>query len=193
MPRLLIALALFAGLISLAPALAAPVPKDRMQQNPGYWPTKVGTKLVYDVNGVEVTRVVAKVENVQGGMMVTTETVLEDDTTCLYMKMLVTPKGLFLTEQTGCEYDSPWCIFRLPHETGETWDATVVPSQMKAKKEELVKTPAGEFTAAVVELELNLGGRKTMATYWYARGVGIVRCDTPDGSAVLKACIPGKD
>jgi hypothetical protein len=164
-----------------------------MQQDPVYWPTKVGTKLVYGVNGVEVTRVIAKVENVQGGMMVTTETVLEDETTCLYMKVLVTPKGLFLTEQAGSVYDPPWCIFRLPHEPGKTCDTTVVPSQMKAKKEELVKTPAGEFTAAVVELELNLGGRKTMGRYWYTRGVGFVRYDTPDGSTVLKSFTPGKD
>jgi hypothetical protein len=181
-------------LVVLAPAPAAPIPKHLPQVPAGYYPTKVGTKLVYDRKGVAETRLVTKVEKADGGTMVTTANVAPDGTQSPHMKVLVNEKGLFLAEEHGSAYDSPWCIFQPPLKPGNTWDTIVLRNRneilrgrMTAVKEEKIKTPAGEFTTGRVDWEIPQS--QLTVSYWYAPQVGLVR----QGELVLKSFTLGRD
>jgi hypothetical protein len=194
MPRLLIGLP-FLMLALAVPALTAPIPKNLVTPV-AYYPTKVGTKLVYDRNGDEETYLVTKVEKVENGTMVTTE---EVRTTGLapHQKVLVTWEGLFLVSEGGAEYEPAWCTLQLPHNPGAMWETIStrrgilqVRGRRTAKKEERVKTPAGEFRAIVVECEAPSGnGMSEIDTRWYAPEVGLVRLND---ELVLKSFTPGK-
>jgi hypothetical protein len=60
---------------------------------------------------------------------------------------------------------------------------------MTSLGEERVKVPAGEFVAARVEWDVAPG---QTVTYWYARGVGLVRQDgTPNRT--LESFTPGRE
>ena len=198
MLRLLIAIPfLMLALLTPPPASTAPIPKNQMTPAP-YYPTKVGTKLVYDRKGAEETYVVTEVEKVADWALVTTEQV-ETAGLIPYQRVVVSPKGLFLISEGGAEYDPAWCTLRLPHNPGAMWETTstrrdglvTVRERRTAKKEEMVKTPAGEFLAVVVESE-NLsrdGLNESTDTRWYAPELGLVRLND---ELVLKSYTLGK-
>jgi len=191
MSRLVIPIPFF-FLVVLAPAPAAPIPKHLVETPAVYYPMKVGTKLVYDRNGKEETRLVTNVEKVDKGTMVTTMMVATNGTKSPHMKVLVNEKGLFLAEERGEAYDSPWCIFQTPVKPGSKWDTIVsrngseiLRGQMTSVKLEKIKTRAGEFTAARVDWEVP--GNQIRSSEWFAPEVGLVRQD----ELVLKSFTPG--
>jgi hypothetical protein len=107
----------------------------------------------------------------------------------------ITTGGLFLVSERGQNYAQPWCLCKLPHRDGQTWETRFRheghPSEsvgkMTAGPIEKVRVPAGEFSAARVEWELD--GAK-LAPYWYAHGVGLVRL----GDLMkLRSFTPGTD
>ena len=193
MSRLVIPILLLI-LVMFAPAPAAPIPKYLLESTKVYYPTKVGTKLVYDRKGTEETRLVSKVEKVEKGTMVTTIHLAPNGTQSPHMKVLVNEKGLFLAEECGAAYDTAWCIFQPPVKPGTTWETIVsrngmevLRGQMTAVKEEKIITPAGEFTTGRVDWVI--AQRQLAVSYWYAPGVGLVRQD----ELVLKSFTPGKE
>lgn len=191
MPRLFAALLVPAAVLVAAPA--APVPKDRLLAADGYYPTVVGTKLVYDLGGGEETRVVTAVERAEGGTLVTTMFLQPDGLKTAHMKVKVTAKGLFLAEEGGGAYDPPWCILELPPKAGNKWDTlsggrSQVTGSMTAHGIEEVEVPAGTFRAAKVVWEHG----DNPATYWYAPQVGLVKLTYGQTAVVLKSYTPGK-
>jgi hypothetical protein len=198
MLRLLIGLPFLAlALLAPAPATTSPIPKNQVTAAL-YYPTKVGTRLVYDRKGVEETYVVTEVGKLADWTVVTTEQV-EITGLIPYQKALVSLKGLFLLSEGGAAYDPTWLTLRLPHNPGAMWETTstrrdglvTVRERRTAKKEEMVKTPAGEFLAVVVESE-NLscdGLYESTDTRWYAPEVGLVRLND---ELVLKSFTLGK-
>lgn len=192
MPRLI---AVVLSLLGLSLAFAAPVPKHLMKDAPPFYPTTVGTKLVYDSDGREQTRVVAKVEVKDGGTLVTTEAVDADGNRRLFHKALVNAKGVFFTEAYGSTYDPPLEVLRLPFKANARWGGIENRRSGEvrtATKEEIVKVAAGEFKCIRVEAESPNGGGKSI--HWYAAGVFVVKIDYGNNSTlVLKSITSGKN
>ncbi len=198
MPRLLL-VASFVLLLSFATS-AAPVPKHLMPKDPPFAvPTRVGTKWLYDRQGTDVTLIITKVEDKDGAKLVTTEWVGEGGKHTPHMVVSVSEKGLFLLAECGEPYDTPWCIFKLPHREGEVWDCASsrgnrirTTGKRIAGPIETVKTGTGSIEAARVDWEFvtRPNQRAFKATYWYANGIGLVRLDN---DLVLKSFTPGKE
>jgi hypothetical protein len=191
---------LFVVLISLAaiPVLfAAPVPTHLMPKDPPLtFPTRVGTKWVYETGSGDMTVVISEVkEEKDGARLVTAEQISADGTRTLYMVWHVSTGGVLLVAERGRHYAEPWCIFKLPHREGQTWgtrsryvgDKADLVGEMTSGPTEKVRVPAGEFSTMRVEWAIN--GRK-LAPYWYAHGVGLVQLGQ---HMKLKSFTPGKD
>ncbi len=138
---------------------------------------------------------ISEVKREKGGStLVTTESVGADGTRTPYMVQRVSATGMFLVAELGTDYVAPWCLLKLPHKDGQTWETdsryswqkAPVPGKMTAGPVEKVKVPAGEFTAARVEWERN----ERTYTYWYANGVGLVRLGE---DMLLTSFTPGKN
>lgn len=195
MTRSLPLLAVVSAAVTI-PALAAPVPKHLMPKDPPLpFPTTVGTTWVYVGSSGEQTIVISAVEDKDGAKLVTTEYVSADGKRSPHMVQYVSEKGLFLVAERGKKYDSSWCILKWPHREGDAWETQLKGpfdgrGTMTAGPLEKVKVPAGEFTAGRVEWELSLRNQPpSKSTYWYARGIGLVRLDD---HMLLKSFTPGK-
>jgi hypothetical protein len=180
-------LASLACLATLATAPAAPVPKHLLPKEPSFtFPTRVGTKWVYECYSIEVTIVISEVkEQSDGSKLVTTEFVCGEERTP-HQVMRVSAAGVFLLADGAEQYDEPWLIWQLPHREGQSWTTNNGP--MTAGPVEKVKVGAGEFSAARVEW--NFTGGPGKVTKWYANNVGLVKMDE---NMVLKSFTPGKD
>jgi hypothetical protein len=176
---------LAAGMVAIA--TAAPVPMHLMKDGPvTYYPVAVGTTLVYDRDGTEETRVISKVEAVEGGRMVTTELVKADGGRSQFHKVLLTAKGVFITERSSSKYPSPFELIRLPFKPGDKWEEVAGSTSYatrRAIREEKMKVPAGEFNCIRVES----GGEDGKTIHWYAVGIGVVKVDYGDHIMELKS------
>ncbi len=164
------ALVLILGLCGLS---AAPVPTHLMPKEPPcFYPTAVGTTWVYDRGNSEETITISKVENKDGGKLITTEYIKAGgQQRSHHMTQLVTAEGVFLVAEHGNTYAKPWCIFKLPHKEGDTWETEGHGKGMRSGSVEKVKMPVGELEAARADWDLGDG---RIGSYWYVRGVGLV-------------------
>jgi hypothetical protein len=169
------------------------VPKDP----PLTFPTSVGTTWVYERKSVEETIVISEVkEERDGAKRVTTEKVEKGGKRTPHAVMSISARGVFVVSEVGEVYDSPWCLLKLPHRPGQSWEvktrggAFLGDGTMTARPVETVREPAGEFSAARVVRKLALVERRPeQVTYWFADGVGLIQTD--DGLR-LKSFTPGK-
>ncbi|MBX9623939.1 MAG: hypothetical protein K2X82_09005 [Gemmataceae bacterium] len=194
MPRLL---AVLVVPVVLAAAPAAPVPEHIREAAGPYYPTAVGTKLVYALTTGEVADVVTAVERVPGGLLVTTRTCWPDGTEVARGTVRVTAKGLFEVAEGGQEHDPPRCLLELPSRAGRQWDLLRIGRDGRIDHQfavtaggiEEVEVPAGRFRAARVDAEC----WGVPITCWYAPKVGLVRMDLSGGTGrALKSVTPGK-
>src|SRR5262245_19890982 len=128
MTRFLVLVVPFVMIAGLLPA--APVPPDGGKQQ-YYFPTRVGTKWVYEENGGEghgesVTESVEK----NGRYLVTvkaTSVDFKDGPSTTIWRYEVAHDGVFLVEEglesavTRLEHNPPFCLLKLPHKVGEKW------------------------------------------------------------------------
>jgi hypothetical protein len=120
-------------------------------------------------------------EEKDGAKLVTTELVQADGKRTPYMVQRISSAGVFLVAEGGNNYAEPWCILKLPHREGQSWEtryryvnqASDSVYQMTAGPFENVRVDAGEFTAARVDWSFGTPG--SPLPYWYAHGVGLVR------------------
>lgn len=111
--RAFILVLLVAGLaVSLTPA--TPAPKN-VKQPVLYFPTKVGTKWVYDTGDSEVTLVITKVEENDGAMLVSVGKVGKDGKVVASEQVEVSKNGQRLASQRGLEET----ILKLPLNVAE--------------------------------------------------------------------------
>src|SRR5262249_43215969 len=98
---------------------AAPVPDDR--PTPPYYPTKVGTKLVYDYSRGEgeLVFVVTAVKDIKGGKRVSVER--RDLDQPVPEAVEVTAAGILRVEGPDGKLDPPDVILQLPFRAGATW------------------------------------------------------------------------
>jgi hypothetical protein len=196
MIRLLTALACLVVAVSLVPA--APVPKHLIPKDPPLAiPTRVWTTWVYTGNRDTQTIVISEVkEEKDGAKLVTTEKLDEDGKMTPFVVERISAEGIFIVSEMGQKYDEPWCILKLPHRPGQTWETRLrgrdfdADGTMTAGPLEKVKVPLGEFSAARVDWEFKLNGARRKVTFWYAHGVGLVR---QNENWELKSFTPGKE
>lgn len=172
MRRLLAILIPFVCGPALVPAAPVPPGADKPVY---YFPTRVGTKWVYDKTGGEgFGKVVTESEEKDGRFLVTVKGDVKENPWA--SQYAVSKDGVFkvahkLNNDDPFEkYDPPSCLLKLPHKDGNTWETEtdkLFRRKSVAKKVETVKVPAGTFEAIRVE-----GGG---VTTWYAPEVGLVK------------------
>jgi hypothetical protein len=212
---------ILALIVTLIPCLsllrdsaAAPVPPGG--DKPLYYPTEVGTKWVWEfpnTPGVEPrTLTVSAVKDKDGAKVVTVDEAGADGKTAYYKTMKVSEDGLFLVGDRVNSWESPLCILKLPHKDGAKWEAESITEQkvrtggtyrdkerrqLTATGPEEVKVPAGTFNA--IRVKEVVSSRES--TYWYAPGVGMVKCQSESrlgakqptiSETVLKSFTPAK-
>jgi hypothetical protein len=183
-----------------ASSWAAPVPKGA--QDPVlYFPTKVGSKWVYQWGKEERVETITATEK-SGSDTVVTLGVMVENKPVPYCKLLVSNKGLFFGTGGLQEKTFPHCLLKIPSAKGEKWDWMVTEVNRKATRtafeEEEVDVPAGKFRTIRVDSEAPVGKDLTQKTkQWYAVGIGWVKLVTKMGDAeevrVLKSFTPGKE
>lgn len=184
----------------LATSIAAPVPKEG--QDPVlYFPTKIGSKWVYQWGNEERVETITATEK-SGTDIVVTLGVLVEGKNAPYCKLLVSKKGLFFGIEGLQEKKFPHCLLKIPSTKDEKWDWMVADVNRKVTRvscgEEEVEVPAGKFRTIRIESEVPVGKDLTQKTnQWYAIGIGWVKLVTKMGDAkeerVLKSFTPGKE
>lgn len=188
-----------AALVTVAPA--APIP-EAAKQPPLYFPTKVGTKCVYDQNGTEETVVVTEVERKGDGWLVTRELQPKVGKRRPKDVVHVSPAGLLVHSEAGDVYDPPLRMLRLPL-AGAGWTTEAAcgsrPTKLSiactAAKGGRVKVAAGEFETVKVGCTFTLdGGIKLVGTLYFAAGVGLVKSEVNSKTqSELKSFTPGRN
>lgn len=128
--------------------------------------------------------------------MVTVDRVIGEDKTS-FQKVLVSENGLVRMEFFGRDLAHPWVMLKLPSKAGDTWaddDPEEVGSNT-VREIEKVKVPAGTFDVVRVDSEYTRGKKSENMknSFWYARGVGVVKSTGRGYTWVLKSFTPGKE
>ncbi|QEG29293.1 hypothetical protein GobsT_40880 [Gemmata obscuriglobus] len=181
--------------ITLSVASAAPVPKHLMKEEP-FWPTAVGTKWVYDVEGKEERYVISKVRDDPEGQLVSVDQVVGGKNVP-YEEVLVSATRLTRVGWSGKECEKPELLLRAPVEKGDYWSPNYTSSKPRREVVEVkgVEVQAGVFQAVRIECSFRGGmlGPPPIYHEWYARGVGLVKRVSGNGEVkVLKSFTPGK-
>lgn len=180
----------------LPAALAAPAPKPAVKDEP-FWPTAVGTKWVYNFGGGEVTEEITKSEAIKDGTKLTVTRSEEQS------QIEVTSKGVVL--RVSGSYTLDLQMLRFPIKAGDSW-TFAYPMQkglqsdagtMTVGEDEDIKVGAGAFRATkVVRTVTTVGGlpieKPRVYTYWFVRGVGLVKQQYDGVTLELKSFTPGK-
>lgn len=180
-------------LLSVCAASAAPKPKDDGKPVL-YFPTRVGTKWVYD-DGRETTFEVSAVE-IKADVTIVTVDAIRPKGKSLYEKVSVSAKGLERIQFNQYDPYSYW-LLKLPAKVGNSWDFDVAKqSTLRGEtgtktigETELIKVPAGKFQAICVETVLKaIDGQATADPFtlksWFAADVGLVK--QMRGAAVIR-------
>lgn len=183
--RLIIAIIICATL--LAVTRAAPVPKDTAKPVL-YFPTTVGVKWVYAVNGpgivdFDLVQTVTKVEERNKSWFVTVANLGDDGTSSQEFLYEVSEQGIKQVGHTSSSTFQPtgWTMLSLPRKDGQFWEKPM----MVDKGLELVKVGEAEVEAIRVEEP------QTKREWWYAREIGLVRFRSGRLSHTLKSFTPG--
>ena len=185
-------------------AFPAPGPKEP-PAIPDYYPTTVGTRLVYDLdNGdSEMTLRVVGVERKDSEKTITVEE--RGATRWLpFERISISEKGLCAVEYSG-QASEPWYLLKFPIKAGDKWDVEWSQKPgLDGKKgtvtvigEEEVTVPAGKFKAVKVERVYTEENGKALdkpfkVTVWFAKGIGRVKVVPTEGSKLaLKSFVPG--
>jgi hypothetical protein len=164
-------------LLFALPAAAAPVPK--LKAPPDFYPSAVGTKWVYghDDGTSEHTREVTA-SDTKDGVTTFTVTWTEGGTTQLW-ELKKEAGAVYRTKQDRWAFDPAHKLLEAKMAAGDEWTSEYSYGGGKYKytrtvgKAEVVKTPAGEFTAMpIISRNQQIDGDET--TLWYADGVGLV-------------------
>jgi hypothetical protein len=179
-------------------APAAPVPKA-IKAVPDFYPSAVGTRWVYaneDGTGEHTREVTAS--STKDGVTEFTVTWKEGASTQVWgLKKDAT--GVFRTTQDDVAFDPPHKLLQPGMAAGDEWaseytfgGAAKYKYTRTVGKAEVVKTPAGEFTAVPI-VSRNQRAKGDETTLWYADGVGLVALQhTGSPKVVLREWTKGK-
>ena len=162
-----------------------------------YYPTKVGTKRVYDRDtGGRYVEVVTDVKTKGGQTLVT---VCEEVDGKLESSDVVSVSNQRLASlYSGADpFDTPVPFLKPGAKAGATWDVEAaargrtIKGRFTATGEEEVEVPAGKFKALRVEANMTVNGRTFRATARYAPEVGMVKTVNPSNTQVLRSITVG--
>lgn len=202
MPRLALALLALALLAVAALAPAAPVPKEAKAAD-GY-PTEVGTKWEYVLNGRAkqvCTEEVIKSDEKEGVRTVTVS-VTEPGQKGGATTVRVEKGEVRLVGFSQGKFDPAPLIWKPGLKDGDTWtnkysvQRREVEEEVSVGKAEEITTPAGKFTAVPITHKYTKPADFPVHVDWYTDGVGMVRRTTEgqkEPSQELKSFTPGKD
>lgn len=180
MARLVACLACLAGLGPGAPG--APVPTE---QPVFYYPTAIGTVLVYAHGEAEFDRVVTAVEDGKDGAKLVTVAQTTPSRVDKLETVSVPAAGLTVVRHRGKALDPPYDLIRPRAKPGDAWPVALplfpknrFTATLSGPEE--VAVPAGRFRAVRVDLE---NGNGVGWSAWYAPGVGLVRSGGGGGGA----------
>jgi hypothetical protein len=197
MSRMLLVVPVVALVISLAPA--TPAPTHPLPEDPVCFPTRVGDRLVYLLEGREFVNVVTDVKEDKGRTTITLGHVATPFKTIHSQTVVATSRGLLMTAALDVELDPPVWLLKLPHRTGNRWAEKWKFMGWGSAREfetagwEQVTVPAGSFRAVRVEGKDVVNGETTRGTFWFAPGLGCVKWASPHSTLVLKSFTPGRD
>lgn len=186
--------AVLLALLSLAVAVAAPVPKALKKAEPEWMPLRAGNKWEYvsadDNSTTTDTREITAAGEKDGVVTATQRTVN------LTQEFRRDADGVAVVKTSNRGEAKPRYIVKHKMKEGDTWENDMggYTEVRTVGKAETIKLPAGEFEAVPVKFQYVQNGTPFQTgAVWYADGVGLVRIDT-EGSAseVLKAFTPGK-
>lgn len=165
-------------------------------KEPYYFPTRVGDRLVFEMNsGGTVSEVVDEVtaaESKDGSVLVETRRTAGAGTGRT-LTHDVSAKGVYHVAVDSKFLRSRMCVVRLPVKTGDTWplkmtfaesepaagkqaeEADVTATATVVGTEEEVSVPAGRFKCIHVEATVEESGAVLRTSYWLAPGLGPVR------------------
>lgn len=201
---LLIALA---ALATTAPA--APIP-DGVSAPVLYFPTKVGTKWVYQQNGDNLAEVVSRAEAKRGATVLTVQVLSATGEPSYAREVSVSADGVFFLGITDADapLTRPMCLLYPKARAGVSWhvrvdgaDGTpVVLMTRTARGDDTVDVPAGRFRVVKVETAVPppAGGVPEVTMAYYAADIGLVKEETRSDAGTwtttraLKSFTPGK-
>lgn len=175
----------------LTPALmAAPVPKA-VKGTQDLYPSTVGTKWVYaqeDGTREHTREVTASKE--KDGVTEFTVTWKEAGQTQIW-ELKKDATGVYRLKQDSLAFDPPHKLIQPKMTEGEEWVSeytfggrTAYKYVRSVGKAEVVKTPAGEFTAIPIS-STDKNGNALDTTLWYADGVGLVKLQAKGGTPIV--------
>jgi hypothetical protein len=167
------------ALLSAGTALAQP-PSDTKITD--LFPLKMGTKWVYNVGDNEVTVTVVGTERFNNENYFKMETQVGRDRSTSEL-FVVRSDGVYRVQVKDDKIAPPIKILALPVKKGDSWVVnskigiqTIKGTLQVVNDKELVKIPAGEFTAVFVEgVDMDFNGIKTTVRIWFAKDRGIIK------------------
>ena len=190
-------------LFAVTAVAAAPVPKDFVPPKGEYFPTAVGTRWEYVLDGTDKLDHTREVTESETANAATTAVFKWTSHGGQYTAASVYRVEGKLVLRTGWakaqSFETPCTMWKPDAKAGDTWTAGIVgpkeATQFTAARgeEAEVTTPAGKFRAVPVTIR-SRNDAKSANTYWYAPGVGLVRWDNQNGkTVVLTKFTPGKE
>jgi hypothetical protein len=178
-------------------ASAAPVPEAGSKL---YYPTKIGTKWVYSMDGKKLSVVLSAVEVKDGATVITLVTEEGNGKTAPLEIISLSEKGVFRVSALGEKIDPPLCLLKMPATPGNEWETGSRPDELESKGKhkifgpEEIEVPAGKYKVIRVESEVNFTGLSEPLRYtdWYALGVGCIKSVRGESVTELTAFTPGK-
>src|SRR5207248_1316637 len=147
--------------------------------DPVCYPLRVGDRSVFQTGDSESVSTVTKVENVESGFRVTTETVDVAQKASRSSTVIVSARGVLLVEYAGEKTDPPLWHLKLPHDSKNQWTGTRPTGwkfELETKGWEQVEVPAGKYRAIRVDRkEIWNDMDRGTTTYWYAPGLGCIK------------------
>ena len=155
-------------------------PRARLEATP-YYPLEVGNTWVYsDPGHKRVMREWPGAEEVNGVQCALVQT-LRDGGLIEENDLSVTSDGVYIVVADGQKLPAPMRMLKLPPRSGATWHVIFNKEGKHTRDvylmgQEDVTVPAGKYRAVTLQRETREGATVLLnSTYWFARGVGIVK------------------
>lgn len=146
-------------------------------------PLKKGWKWVYKQGDSEFVQTVAASEKVGGIECFLLESELGGQKECMWVSAAA--DGMWLhrirSGESTSDLPKPALLLKYPLKQGDRWDARVpsgdvtIEYQFENGGQEEVEVPAGKYSAWVIKMKGTASGQEFAGTYWYAKGVGLVK------------------
>jgi hypothetical protein len=178
-----------ATLLLILAGLTFAAPRKDAGKVPAYYPPE-RTTLVYKVSDGELTEVVTKVKETDGGIMVyyDRQTLGAEKSQQVFLS---NSDGLFLVEEDGEKYEPRWCALKFGAKPGDSWtvetsrsDIGKVSAKLTLGKTEQVNVAGGMFDTVRVDMAFTASGVEAKLSYWYAEGIGVVKIQ--DGEKIAR-------